>query len=88
MYGDCTKKSRYHTVTPRYSFIKIAPGASSSLHLMKTKQNKVVEVESKIQFRAMADDEYEMEIDQESESRPSNEPHWCLPFSLDDIEDF
>ena len=55
---------------------------------MKTKQNKVVEVESKIQFRAMADDEYEMEIDQESESRPSNEPHWCLPFSLDDIEDF
>ena len=55
---------------------------------MKIKKTKVVEVESKMQFRVMADDEYEMVIDQESESRPSNEPYWCLPFSVDDIEDF
>ena len=46
MYGDYTKKSRYHQVTKKYNFIKIASGedAQTSLHLMKIKNNKIVEV--------------------------------------------
>ena len=70
MYGDYTKKSRYHQIKAKYNFIKIAagPDAQESLHLMKIKKNKTVEVANKIEFRAMTDDEYGRDIDEAYES--------------------
>ena len=59
---------------------------------MMTKNKKgQFEIQNKIQFRALQ--QYEVdemtgkEIDQEKENMVDDE-FWCLPFSVDDLEDF
>ena len=53
---------------------------------MRTKKEKKKElvIENKIQFRQTT----EGEIDEEAECNEANEEFWCLPFSVDDLEDF
>jgi hypothetical protein len=46
------------------------------------------EVENKIAFRIMDIDEFNKDINEEEESKAENDNYWCLPFSVDDVEEF
>ena len=53
---------------------------------MRTRKEKKKElvIENKIQFRSTDD----KDIDEQAESNAGNDEFWCLPFSVDDLEDF
>lgn len=53
------------------------------MRVRKEKKKECI-VENKVQFRSVVDGE----IDEQAQSKVGDDEFWCLPFSVDDLEDF